>query len=584
MEGLSALWKRYAGKERMGMWKEAVIDFAAFILALLAIWLLPLGFSRAGGAIVVAAAFLIAVLARLAESAVPLWQIVLLLGLLLAAVSYLFDRRLGTVLYRSATGKEERDGPNDERIEKTVRLTKPVDDNGKEADQRGANDLDDGRQQTAFVQEHGYAASEAAWPNAAMRLHDGLKADEPASDELEPALKDSASALSEPAATVDEPRMSSDESALRLDDSSPAFDERGATREQDEDFERENEHVERSAELLSESASYAEQRAPFSLEPIALGEDRGVAEHGGGRSALAPVLLPMQADDEEQLPDSAFESLIAADEPARPPHDWLDELPVAMTPDIEAAALQAGTSADSLADDGDSDQGLLQAIDRSDAAFLLAVSEAANDSGDESEPVSEQETPSGSSFREVPPDITYVLLPEVSGAAEQTVDADGEHALFERQGEQQTKSNGQAGCREFQEDGQTAGRWQEDREWTAGEQQEGDRLQERKTVRTEVVQAVASELRLNRRRFGAADYERCLLQCLAEPLSDRDYYVLARLLMEHYVIEQQYDKLALWLDELANRFCAYPAVAEELALWRQSAATLANSWGENDES
>ncbi|MBB6282826.1 hypothetical protein [Geobacillus subterraneus] len=575
MEGLSILWKRYAGKERMGMWKEAGIDFAACILALLVIWLLPLGFSRAGGAIVVAAAFLIAALARLAESVVPLWQIVLLLGLLLAAVSYLFDRRFGTVLYRSAAEREKGDGANDDRIEKTARWTKLVGDSGEEADQREANDLGDGRQQTAFSQEHGYAAPEAAWPNTALRLHDDLGAGEPASDGLESALKDSMSMLSEPTTALDEPRLSSDESALRLDGLGPTSDEQEATGKHHEDLEREKERVERSAELLSEWASPTEQRASFPLGSISLWEDRGGAEHEEEGSAFSPSLFPMRADDEEQPSDSAFESLIAADEPARPPHDWLDELPFAMTPDIEAAALQAGTAAGSPADEGGNVQGLLQAIDRSDAAFLLAVSEAANDSGDESEPVSEQETP---------PDMTHVSLSEVSGAAEQTVDVDGEHALFERQGEQQIKPNGQDGCRELEEGGQMTGRCREDRKRTAEEQQEEDRGRESNTVRTEVVQAVVLELRLNRRRFGAADYERCLLQCLAEPLSDRDYYVLARLLMEHYVIEQQYDKLALWLDELANRFCAYPAVAEELALWRQSAATLANSWGEDDES
>jgi|GEM_PF-1127431 len=566
------------------MWKEAVIDFAAFILALLAIWLLPLGFSRAGGAIVVAAAFLIAALARLAASVVPLWQIVLLLGLLLAAVSYLFDRRFGPVLYRSAAEKEERGEPNDDRIEKTTRLTKPVDHNGKETDQHGTNELSSGRRQTTFSEEHGHAAPEVAWSNAALRLHDRLEADEPVPDGLEPTLNDSASASSEPATAVDELGMSSGESALRLGDSSPTFDEREAAGEQDKNIERENEHVEYSVGLRSESASDAEQRAPFSLESIALVEDRGAAEHEEEGSAFSPALLPMTADDEEQPSDAAFASIIATDEPPRPLHDWLDELPVAMTPDIEAAALQAEAAAGFLAADGD-DRSLLQEIDMSDAAFSLAFSETADDFGDESGLVSEREAPlEWTVLSDAPPDITQVSLSEGSGAVEQTVDVDKETALFEPQGELQTKSNGPDGCRELGEGGQTAGRWQEDRERTAEEQQGGDSQGERKTVRTEVVQAVAFELRLNRRRFNDADYERCLLQCLAAPLSDRDYYVLARLLMEHYVMEQQYDKLFRWLDELAGRFHGYPAIAEELALWRQSAETLANSWGEKDES
>ncbi|ABO67906.1 MULTISPECIES: hypothetical protein [Geobacillus] len=441
----------------MGMWKEAVIYLAAFILALLAIWLLPLGFSRAGGAVVVAVAFLIAVLARLAESVVPLWQIVLLLGLLLAAVSYLFDRRFGTVLYRSVTEKEEDDETNDARIEKTVRLMKPIDHNDKEADQREANDLNDGRQQTAFRQEHGHVAPEVALPNAAVRLHDGLEADEPASDGLEPALKDSASALNEPTTAVDEPRLSSDESMLRLDDLGTALGELGAAVKHAEDFEREKERTERSAALLSELASHAEQRVPFSLESIALGEDRRAVEREEERSAFSPALLPMQVDDEEQPSDSAFESVIAADEPARPSHDWLDELPVAMTPDIEAAALQAEAAAGSLANDHD-DCDLLQAIDRSDAASLLTFFEADNDYGDESELISEQEALlEWTSVKDAPPDITQVSLSEVGSVTEQIGETDEENALFEQQGERQTKQNRQAGvgyC-ELEEDRRT---------------------------------------------------------------------------------------------------------------------------------
>ncbi|KDE46462.1 hypothetical protein DI43_13790 [Geobacillus sp. CAMR12739] len=86
----------------------------------------------------------------------------------------------------------------------------------------------------------------------------------------------------------------------------------------------------------------------------------------------------------------------------------------------------------------------------------------------------------------------------------------------------------------------------------------------------------AAELMLSRRRLTADAYEQCLHQCLQAPLSDRDYYVFARLLLEHYALEQNGQQLRAWVDQLERRFSNYPAIAAELALWREIAATLAN--------
>lgn len=78
----------------------------AFVVALLLIWLLPLGFSRLGGLTAVVMALLAALLAEFASSIIPLWQAGLLVLLLLAAASYLLDRRFGAALYRAGASRE----------------------------------------------------------------------------------------------------------------------------------------------------------------------------------------------------------------------------------------------------------------------------------------------------------------------------------------------------------------------------------------------------------------------------------------------------------------------------------------------
>ena len=528
MVGLWPLCKTYAGKERGGMLKQAVIYFVAFVPALFAVWLLPLGFSRIGGAAVVAAALLAAALAKLAESVVPLWQVALLLVLLLLAVSYLLDRWFGTVLYRSAAEKEEMTGRKEQRKGSTARPVEPaVDDGGKTAHQHEANGLNDWSRQTASEQEAELVAFQAAWPDEEASRHGERKVGEPALDEPELAAKD------------------------------------------DGAVERKEMYPEFFKAPLPELADGAEQSALFPLEP-ATGE-RTVEYEAGEQQEEAPI------------------------EPLRCPHDWLDELPVAVTPDIEAVVLQAGAAVSGPAG-GSDDRSPLWLLDidsgeKRGAGLAPVRLEPVSVSADESGPfpVLEPETPPALAlFGEEPLDMERVPHLEMSDVAGYGKNASATEEQLHRQGEgQQLEHHWQEEEQllyRLEESQQPEQRGREEEQQAVHHRWEEGEQPKRKTVRTEVVQAVALELRLSRGRLSAGDYERCLRRCLAAPLSDRDYYILARLLMEHYVIEKQYNKLAIWLDELADQVRAYPAVAEELALWRQVAAILANSWGENDES
>lgn len=80
----------------------------------------------------------------------------------------------------------------------------------------------------------------------------------------------------------------------------------------------------------------------------------------------------------------------------------------------------------------------------------------------------------------------------------------------------------------------------------------------------ELMQMIIDELHLTREFVGKNEYEQRLLQCMQPSLSDHDYYVFARMLIEHYLFEKEYDKLSSWLIHLQERFSQYPVLLEEI--------------------
>ncbi|AGE23221.1 hypothetical protein GHH_c27100 [Geobacillus sp. GHH01] len=538
------------------MWKEAVVYVVAFIVALLAVWLLPLGFSRAGGAAVVAAAFLAAGLAQLAESVIPLWQIVLLVGLLLLAGSYLLDRWFGPLLYRSVE--------TEEAGERRKGGWKGSGDRTAAGDRYGT-----------MVQNATEHLVDSAWPaafgqNGASREFQGV-------DSGGEALR---SHVQETGNTASGASPAESEAASGETERAPKSSE--------EPWEEQTAFLLRSMDGIEEAASDpgADQTEPEELLSLDSADAEQKMRSVDRDDAEQEEFFPLDSDRVELEKLSALDldavepTAMTGDggglnvEPARRLRDWLDELPVSMTPDIEAAVLQAGAAADG--------RGLLQALDLSheeeegQLSAFMSSSSAGVSAVENGLPSGQAMPREGALLEEAMPGIVDCSLPETDEAAEPPRQEDAMKAEPDRQEGQRAehgRSEGEQSTerREPEEDGQTESRREEESERPA------------RMIGPEVVQAIVLELRLNRRRLGAADYERCIRRCLDAPLSDRDYYVLARLLMEHYVVEQQYGKLAAWLEELADRFRAYPAVAEELALWRQFAATL-NSWGEQDES
>jgi hypothetical protein len=83
-------------------------------------------------------------------------------------------------------------------------------------------------------------------------------------------------------------------------------------------------------------------------------------------------------------------------------------------------------------------------------------------------------------------------------------------------------------------------------------------------LQKQLLHTVITELQLSRKHLDKAEYEQRVLQCLQAPLSDEDYYVFARLLTEHYLLEKDDDKLASWLTHLQEKFAHYPILLKEI--------------------
>jgi hypothetical protein len=102
-------------------------------------------------------------------------------------------------------------------------------------------------------------------------------------------------------------------------------------------------------------------------------------------------------------------------------------------------------------------------------------------------------------------------------------------------------------------------------------------------VRSEVIQTVVDELRFNRKHMDPLQYEQYLMQCLQTPLPDHDYYVFARLLIEHYILEKQYGQLAAWLVQIEKKFRSYPIIQAEIEFLQEMVKKLQNECGEKHE-
>lgn len=439
--------------------KEALIYAGAFVVALLLVWLLPLGFSRIGGAAAVSIAFAAALLAEFSRPLLSLWQTGLSVILLLAAASYLLDRRFGAALYRRADS-----------------------------------------QSMSFMND----------------------------------VKEELTAKELPVAAA----VSSQDPPLSGEDASPfSFSE--------------------ALETLGTEREAAEQQKDV---------DRGHADFliEAGEDVL----------QWEQVEKAALDS-----EPLRRTSDWLDQWPGAVTPDLEAVVLRDEAG-------GEKENEVLQrALQLGHSPKSSMAVDGAEDEWqrwmNEDERLHDQSEATGlfSKERDEP-------WPETADLGESVLAEMVE--LWHNQDEQQmeeisTESEQHSTPTDeptawFGEEGTAFSSDEQPADAEAGESLGDDGAEpfvpmQEKTVHRDWT-IVVQELELNRGRFTPESYERCLRQCLQAPLSDRDYYVFSRLLLEHYARERKVQQLIAWIDELEPRFSQYPAIAAELAFWRNVAANI----------
>jgi hypothetical protein len=452
----------------------------AFVLALPLLLILPVGLSSVGKMVVLLIAMLLSFLSFIANPFFSMWQLVLLVGLLMIAVTYLLHRQFAHVFY----------------IEKRV---------------------DDEEELEAQDEQAGKTS------DAVSRNIDVLREKEATADEIPP--EEIADSVSQKSFTADE------EEEIIMVDELPF--------EAAADVERIEATVENGEEKQKETPALDEL-----LSGVAVEEKQ--PEHG---SEGEMVWGTMEIADPHE--NESAEPLLPA---AAPYAELLDELPVAVTPELEEQMAVIPAAVQEAKAGGEEKLPNLHTWDELTDHLSLNESglEAAEESGVEWEEI-------------IPAEI-------------EAREADRNEAVWRETTEEGTE---RAGGYQLAE--QDVG----EEEQSVVEQETGKKVPENGSlisqVRSEVIRTAADELRLNRKHMDPLRYERYLTQCLQAPLPDEDYYVFARLLMEHYLLEKQYDRLAAWLVQFEERFRSYPVIQAEIQFLQQMVKKLQNGCGEKHE-
>jgi membrane protein implicated in regulation of membrane protease activity len=455
----------------------------AFVLAIPLLLVLPVGLSRAGKMAALLIALLLSFLSLAAKPFFPTWQLAILVGLLVVALTYLLHRRFAHVFYlEKRVDDDEEFEAQDEQIGKTFEAeSKNIDVlRGKEA-----------------------SADETPLEEIAMPI-------------------EAAGSVSLKNATADE-----EEEIISVD------------------------------ELLFEAAADAER-----IE--------AASENDGDKLKETPALdeLPPEAAVEEAQPEHASEDEVFWEtiemavqhenesvgplSPAGAPHtELLDELPVAVMPELEEKMTVIPAAVQETEAGGE------EKLPNLHTWNVLPDHLSLNENGLEAEEAKEME------WGEIIPAEIEMPKADRSGVIwRETIDEGGY-----RPAEQERDAG--------------------EEEQSVARQESSQKVPKNGTlilqVRSEVIQTVVDELRFNRKHMDPFQYEQHLMQCLQAPLPDHDYYVFARLLMEHYIFEKQYERLAAWLVQLQEKFRSYPIIQAEIQFLQEMAKKLQNGCGEKHE-
>ncbi|WP_449537132.1 hypothetical protein [Ferdinandcohnia sp. Marseille-Q9671] len=75
---------------------------------------------------------------------------------------------------------------------------------------------------------------------------------------------------------------------------------------------------------------------------------------------------------------------------------------------------------------------------------------------------------------------------------------------------------------------------------------------------------IVSQIKLSRNQLSSTDYEKLIVDHLHPELSDHDYYTFVSLLIDHYILTKQYEKLSSLLLQNSSRFEKYPVLLQEI--------------------
>ncbi|EZP76342.1 hypothetical protein H839_13734 [Parageobacillus genomosp. 1] len=459
--------------------KHAIFMVIAFVLAIPLLFVLPVGLSRAGKMAVLLIALLFSFLSLVAKPFFPMWQLAILVGLLMIALTYLLYRQFAHVFYleEQADDDEELEAPNGQAGETFGAVSKNIDVlRGKEA-----------------------TAEETPMPIEAAGSV---------------SLKNSTADEEEKIIIVDELPFEAAADAERIE----------AASDNDDDKLKETSALD---ELPPETA--VEETQP---------------EHASEDEVFWKTIE--MADQHE---NESVEPLLSA---AAPHTELLDELPVAVTPELEEKMAVIPAATQETEADGEEKRPNLHTWD------VLTDHLPLNENGLEAEEANEME------WEEIIPAEIEVQKADRSDAIwRETIEEGDGYQLAEQE-------------RDAGEEEQSVVEQESDKKVP----KKGELISQ---VRSEVIQTVVDELRFNRKHMDPFQYEQHLMQCLQAPLPDHDYYVFARLLMEHYVLEKQYDRLAAWLVQLQEKFRSYPIIQAEIQFLQEMVKKLQNGCGEKHE-
>ncbi|OAT74350.1 hypothetical protein [Parageobacillus thermoglucosidasius] len=463
--------------------KHIIFAIIAFVLAIPILLVLPVGLSWSGKIVALIIALLFSLLALVAKSFFPMWQLVLLLGLLMVAVTYLLHRQLAHVFY--AANK--------------------IDDDELEG-QNEPSSFAIGENDDALRAEEGAPVNEEAAPqnvsqtNAAVEPNEIIAVDELPLESAADIERIEIKAEHEFPWENEKNSQKSETAEMSELPSAAVIDEQQAEAVAESEFPWET--VDNGG--INEAEKFTER--PFETSST----DMPFAE-------LPPIVTLEMEENLAVVPDGAQETAVRDGEENRL-HNSQEEWSMLTKP----LAMERNEQPTKIEADG---------FGWDDILFEKAESKEA-----------------------------------ISSPAKQSFFLENEKMLPE-------KVNGKA--QEAQMAEWNDNEWSQENQSDLGAKEQAISAKENAAslaesftaisrVQSEILQTVVTELQLNRKYIDPLEYEQRVIQCLQTPLPDYGYYVFARLLMEHYLLEKQYDKLASLLAQLQDKFHSYPIIKEEI--------------------